>query len=53
MKKNDVERIDPSKVSPMPEGLVNILSKDEILDLMAYIESGGKRNHAAFKRVGE
>jgi hypothetical protein len=33
----------------MPEGLVNILSKEEMLDLLAYIESGGKRDHAAFK----
>jgi len=34
----------------MPEGLVNVLSKDDILDLLAYIESGGKRRHAAFSR---
>jgi len=27
---------------------VNILTKDEILDLLAYIESGGKKDHAAF-----
>jgi len=34
----------------MPEGLVNILTKEEILDLLAYIEAGGKREHAAFAR---
>jgi len=28
--------------------LVNILTKDEILDLLAYIESGGKSNAPAF-----
>jgi hypothetical protein len=32
----------------MPEGLVNILRKDEILDLLAYIESGGKQNDPRF-----
>jgi putative heme-binding domain-containing protein len=49
IKKNDVKSRAPSKVSPMPEGLVNILSKDEILDLLAYIESAGKKQAAAFK----
>jgi putative heme-binding domain-containing protein len=47
--KSDVQSRMPSKLSPMPEGLVNILSKEEMLDLLAYIESGGKRDHAAFK----
>jgi putative heme-binding domain-containing protein len=46
--KADIEKRTPSKVSPMPEGLVNVLSKEEILDLLAYIESGGKQQSAAF-----
>ena len=50
IKKKDVGRRTPSKLSPMPEGLVNILTKEEILDLLAYIEAGGKREHAAFTR---
>ncbi len=29
-----------SQLSPMPEGLLNTLTQDEILDLLAYIESG-------------
>jgi putative heme-binding domain-containing protein len=49
VKKSDVQSRAPSKLSPMPEALANILTKDEILDLLAYIESGGKREHAAFK----
>jgi putative heme-binding domain-containing protein len=53
LKKSDVARVEPSKVSAMPEGLVNILTEDEILDLIAYVESGGKRDHAAFRRRGE
>jgi putative heme-binding domain-containing protein len=44
----DVQKREPSKLSPMPEGLVNILTKDEILDLLAYMESGGKQSAAAF-----
>jgi putative heme-binding domain-containing protein len=48
--KKDVERRVPSKLSPMPSDLVNVLTKDEILDLLAYIESGGKREHPAFAK---
>ena len=50
IKKRDVAKRAPSKISPMPEGLVNILTKEEILDLLAYIEAGGKREHAAFRQ---
>ena len=46
--KQDVKKREASKVSSMPEGLVNTLTKDEILDLLAYIESGGKAEAAAF-----
>ncbi len=38
-----------SKLSPMPEGLIQVLKKDEILDLLAYLESGGNPNHQNFK----
>jgi putative heme-binding domain-containing protein len=48
IQKNEIKERQPSKVSPMPEGLVNILTKEEILDLLAYIESGGKSNAPAF-----
>jgi hypothetical protein len=34
----------------MPEGLVSTLTRDEILDLLAYIESSGKREHSAFAK---
>jgi putative heme-binding domain-containing protein len=39
--KKDVEEKVASKISPMPNGLLNVLTKDEILDLHAYIEAGG------------
>jgi len=48
VKKSEIAKRAPSKISPMPEGLVNVLTKEEILDLLAYIESGGKKDHAAF-----
>jgi putative heme-binding domain-containing protein len=37
---SEIQRRVPAKLSPMPEGLVNILTKEEILDLIAYLESG-------------
>jgi len=33
----------------MPEGLLNMLNKDEILDLLAYLLSGGDRNNKMFR----
>jgi hypothetical protein len=34
----------------MPEGLLNTFSQDEILDLLAYIESSGRKSAANFKK---
>ena len=41
LKKKDVEEKLPSKLSPMPEGLVDTLTKREILDLLGFLEAGG------------
>jgi putative heme-binding domain-containing protein len=49
-KKSEIKDRRPSKLSPMPEGLVNILTKDEILDLIAYLESGGRKDAPAFSK---
>jgi putative heme-binding domain-containing protein len=49
IKKSNVRSSSLSKLSPMPEGLVDVLSKDEILDLIAYLESSGNREHPDFK----
>ncbi len=43
-----VKSIEPSKVSMMPPGLLNILTKDEVLDLVAYVLSGGDAKNAMF-----
>ena len=41
---DQIEERTASKVSMMPEGMLNTLTRDEVLDLMAYIRSGGDRN---------
>ncbi|WP_049975700.1 c-type cytochrome [Chthoniobacter flavus] len=50
VRKADVQSREISKVSPMPPGLINMLTKDEILDLLAYLESAGHADGAPFKR---
>ena len=45
----NIQSRENSKLSPMPEGLIQVLKKDEILDLLAYLESGGNPNHDHFK----
>jgi putative heme-binding domain-containing protein len=49
LKKADVEERKKSDVSTMPKGLLDTLSRDEILDLLAYIWSKGKPNHELFQ----
>jgi putative heme-binding domain-containing protein len=50
VKKADVEAVEPSKVSPMPEHLVDGLTGDEILDLIAYLQSQGRKDSKAFRK---
>ena len=45
----DIASRTPSKLSPMPTGLLNNLTTEEILDLLAYIESAAKSDTANFK----
>jgi putative heme-binding domain-containing protein len=49
IKTSDVKNRAPAKLSPMPEGLASVLTREEILDLLAYLESNGNKQHAAFK----
>ena len=39
--KGDITAHHVSPVSSMPVGLLDTLTRDEILDLVAYLESGG------------
>ena len=50
LSKANLVRREWSAVSPMPEGLLNTLTRDEILDLLAFLEAGGAAGHPAFKR---
>jgi hypothetical protein len=34
----------------MPPGLLNMLTKEEILDLIAYFEAAGSKDGAPFKK---
>jgi len=49
IKKSDIAERRGSKVSPMPQALANQLSEEEILDLIAYVFSGGKENAQCFQ----
>ena len=44
-----VKGISPSNQSMMPPGMINGMNKDELLDLIAYLISGGDSKHPAFK----
>ena len=48
--RNTIEQMVVSKTSPMPDGLFNRMNKDEILDLTAYLISGGDPGHEMFKK---
>ncbi len=47
--KNDIEDRYKSGVSTMPEGLLNKLTREEILDLIAYVFSKGDKSHELFQ----
>ena len=46
--RKEIENMSVSKVSAMPKGLLNRLTKEEILDLTAYLISGGDETHEFF-----
>jgi putative heme-binding domain-containing protein len=42
IKVKDIEEMKPSKISMMPPGLLDTLTKEDILDLLGYLKSVGK-----------
>jgi len=52
IKRSDVEERERSKTSMMPKGLLDKLTRDEILDLVAYVASGGNKDHMLFHAEG-
>ena len=47
------EQVVPLKNSIMPKGLLGKLTREEILDLIAYIHTGGDKKHPLFGEHGE
>ena len=45
----DIEERDVSDVSIMPQGVLNKLTREEILDLLAFVVSKGDQKHELFK----
>jgi putative heme-binding domain-containing protein len=41
LKRDEIDRQEPSKTSIMPEGLLNTFNENEILDLLGYLRAGG------------
>ena len=48
--RDEIVEMTPLDVSPMPEGLLVTLTREEILDLIAYIAANGDQNDESFKR---
>ena len=48
IQQTDVKSRELSPISPMPPSLLNVLTRDQILDLLAYLESGGDPKHHDF-----
>ena len=48
--RKQIDEMIPSKISMMPEGLMDVLKEEEILDLMAYLLSRGDRKNAMFRQ---
>lgn len=49
VKRGDIAKIEPSKVSPMPEDLLDTLNREEVLDLVAFLMSRGDAKSKMFK----
>jgi len=49
----DIRSRKPFDISSMPVGLLNLLGGEQILDLIAFLESGGNPEHPAFRGKSE
>jgi putative heme-binding domain-containing protein len=52
IERDELDDQHPSEVSVMPAGLFNTLSAEEILDLTAFLRSGGRPDHELFSTGG-
>ena len=47
---NDLVSIEASPISMMPPSLINTMSEEDVLDLLAYFISGGDPKDPAFRK---
>ena len=48
--KDNIDEIKDSKLSQMPEKLLDTINEEELRDLIAFLKSGGNRRNSMFKR---
>lgn len=48
--REEIEEAVLSKTSPMPASLINVLTQEDVLDLLAYLKAGGDPGAAAFQQ---
>jgi len=51
--RSEIEELEASKTSTMPQGLLITYTRDEILDLTAYVQAGGRVDSPEFQGVRE
>ena len=49
VQRGSIEESRPAELSPMPENLVDVLTADAILDVIAYLRANGDPEHPAFR----
>ncbi len=49
LEKDEVDSVQPSKLSQMPVGLIDTLNEEELKDLFAYIMSAGDPRAQVYK----
>jgi hypothetical protein len=47
--RDHIEESFPAEISPMPTGLIDILSQSQIYDLLAYLLAEGNPTHKVFQ----
>lgn len=48
--KSDIKAEAPSPVSPMPAGLLNLFTREQVLDLMAFLDAGGNAEATIYQK---
>jgi len=53
IQKSDIEERALSSKSAMPSGILNTLTQQQVLDLLAYLIADGQRDHPAFQQLSQ